>query len=627
MRSIHVEILQTTRTAACLLLALSGCTLSLGLDDQQPCSNDDECVYSNGQGSCENNVCVPPDGDGSDDTTATSTGGTMTETTPTGPTDPTMTMTMSGPTSTDPSTTTSDDTDTDTDSETDVTACSQNTDCSTDERCGDDNTCITLLSAECQSIQYPENDDFDRNTVVFVGSVLPTGGAFANLVQPIENATQLALEDFNSQTTLQGDRQIAWVACDSTAGIDAALAASAHLTNNVGVPAIIGPVFSESVLAVAADVTVDAGVFIISPTATATSISDIEDNNLVWRTIPPDTYQTNGFIDRVADLRALPEEQRLSRLLILAKDDAYGTGLLGGMQSEIEAALPGVEVAAATYENPLNFDTQDELLASYGATLAGAFGLLPGTYEEREDHYTDVFILGTSEAQSLLYAYISTWGTFQVPPPNPSPPLPRFTFSHGVVPEMQRMVSDIGELDGTEPLEPLRELINNSLEGISPIIFDAENFAAFNIRYRIRFNNQDAITSSSLSYDAALATFFAMSAIPGDEEITGAGIAAAYPSLMDPDGTAISFSGSTLDFISEARNTLSVEGGSVDLQGVSGELTWDEAGDIRAGLFGWNNLDTNPDPGPDNVTPLLTPLRTYVLNEAPAADGVWIDLP
>ncbi|MCR9162386.1 MAG: ABC transporter substrate-binding protein [Nannocystaceae bacterium] len=596
-----------------LSVLLGGCSLSLGLDDQQPCSSDDECVYSNGQGSCVDNICMPPGG--ASDSTDPTTGGETTDTTPTA----TTVLPTSGPTTGDPTTdsdTTTGDTDTDTDdTDTDVTGCTQNTDCSTDQRCGPDNICLELLSAECQQVQYPE-DDFDRNTVVYLGSIMPTGGAFEDLVQPLENAVQLAVEDFNDNTSLQGDRQVAWVACDSTAGTDAAVAAATHLTTNVGVPAIVGPVFSESVLAVAQDVTIDNEVFMITPTATATSITELDDADLVWRTISPDTYQANGIIDRMLERRAEPTETQLARLLVLAKDDAYGAGLLGAIQTPLEDGLGGVEIHFATYENPAIFDNQEDLLASYGATIAGAFATLPADYVDREDHFTDIIFIGTSETQALLYAYFSAWAIDQ-------PPLPVFHFSHGSIAELERMINEIGPTPGTGPLEPLKPVITANMEGFSPIIFDEMNFDAFNIRYRIRFNNEDALTTAALSYDAALATLFAMSTVAEADDVTGPAIATAFPRLMDPDGTAISFSGATLSFIEDARNALVVDGGSVDLQGVSGALTWDEAGDLRTGLFGWHVIDL--DKGAD-VDPRAEPNRIYVLDEAPAATGTWVDL-
>lgn len=598
-----------------LSVLLGGCSLSLGLDDQQPCSSDDECVYSNGQGSCVDNICMPP-GEASDSADP-STGGETTATTPTSTMGPSTGPTTGAPTSDSDATTDTGTTDTGT-TDTDVTACTQNTDCSTDQRCGPDNICLELLSTECQHLQYPE-DDFDRNDIVFLGSIMPTGGAFEDLVQPLENAVQLAVEDFNDNTTLQGDRQIAWVACDSTTGTDAATAAATHLTTNVGVPAIVGPVFSESVLAVAQDVTIDNEVFIITPTATATSITELDDANLVWRTISPDTYQANGIIDRMLERRAEAEDTNLARMLVLAKDDAYGTGLLGAIQTPLENGLGGVEIHFATYENPAIFDSQEDLLASYGATIAGAFATLPSDYTAREDHFTDILFMGTSETQALLYAYFSALSLIKDPVP-----LPIFHFSHGSVADLERMVDEIGPTPGTGPLVPLKPVIAANIEGFSPIIFDEMNFDAFNIRYRIRFNNEDALTTAALSYDAAMAILFAMSTVPGDEDISGPVIAAAFPRLMDPDGTAISFSGATLGFIEDARNALAVDGGSVDLRGVSGALTWDDAGDLRTGLFGWHVVDLDESA---EVDPRAVPHRTYVLDKAPAATGTWIDLP
>jgi hypothetical protein len=101
--------------------------------------------------------------------------------------------------------------------------------------------------------------------------------------------------------------------------------------------------------------------------------------------------------------------------------------------------------------------------------------------------------------------------------------------------------------------------------------------------------------------------------------VTGAAIADAMPRLMDPDGSFVSFSGATLAFISQARNALVVANGSVDLRGVSGELLWDDEGDIRTDLLGWDLLD-------NAGSPLLAATRTYLLDAAPAEGGAWSDL-
>src|SRR5690606_24334240 len=123
--------------------------------------------------------------------------------------------------------------------------CTLNSECNDDQRCSE-GACVNLLSPECQILRYPSG--VDRDKVVYIGSIMPTGGIFENLVTPLQNATQLAIDDFNDVTTLQGGRPIAWVGCDDTAGAAQAVAAATHLVDDVGVPAIIGPIFSESVL-------------------------------------------------------------------------------------------------------------------------------------------------------------------------------------------------------------------------------------------------------------------------------------------------------------------------------------------------------------------------------------------
>lgn len=576
-------------TALGLAFASIGCSLALELGDDVPCATDDDCKYGAGQGTCEAGLCRPPDGSASATETDPSTSsGTMSTTTMS-----TTTMSTTLTTETDPETTV--DTSS-SESTTGPTGCTLNSECEMDQRCGPAGACVELLTSECQEIVWPS----DRDNVVFIGSIMPTGQPFTNLVQPLENAVQLAIEDFNEETTLQGDRRVAWIRCDDTAGIDASTAAATHLVEEVGVAAIVGPIFSETALSIANAVTIPGGTFLISPTASAMSLASLDDDDLVWRTIPGDVYQSNAIVDRFRDLDMAGG---VDNLLILAKDDAYGNGVLAAILTDLEADLPSV--TQDTYPNPTMFASQDELLAAYGAVLAGVSGDGP---------FSHVLFIGTSEIQVLLYSYLSVlWDGM---PQN----MPLFTVTHGAVPEMERFINDIGVLPNTDPLIPAKPLIEANLEGTSPVVLNPVNFNAFSIRYRIRFNDEEPLTSSALSYDATLATLFAMCTVPADDPIDGPAIAAAMPRLVDGGGTFVSFSGSDLSFISDARNTLVVDGGSVDLQGVSGELQWDlETGDVRAGVWGWEISDMSGD-GSD---PTAIPPRIYCLNPEPATDGAW----
>jgi hypothetical protein len=481
-----------------------------------------------------------------------------------------------------------------------------NSECEMDQRCAVNGTCVDLLSAECQKYQWPLNGE--RDNVVFVGSIMPTGQPFTALIEPLQNAVQLAIEDFNEETTLQGDRQIAWVACDDTAGNAASILAAEHLVDIVGVPAIVGPIFSESVLEVAEEVTIDDGVFLITPTASAMSIAALSDSNLVWRTIPGDVYQGNALVDRMVIVDEEGPGGNITDLLILAKDDAYGDELLTAVLPDLEAALPDANIVSDTYPNPTTFDSMDELVNAYSAVLAGVSSAGP---------YSHVIFIGTSEVQFFLYNYFVAFSPLENP-------VPLFTITHGAVPEMERFINEIVPDTPQEGLIPLKPVLEDNLQGTSPIVLNPVNFNAFSLRYRIRFDGDEPLTSAALSYDATLATLFAACTVPADEDITGAAIAAAMPQLTDPDGEFISFSGEDISFIEDARNALAVQGGSVELQGVSGELEWDlETGDVRAGVWGWVLCDDTA----DGSMPSANPAREYMLDAKPAEIGNWVDYP
>ena len=163
-------------------------------------------------------------------------------------------------------------------------------------------------------------------------------------------------------------------------------------------------------------------------------------------------------------------------------------------------------------------------------------------------------------------------------------------------------------------------------EGVAPIIFDPTNFNNFNLRYKIRFNDQDPLTASSLSYDAAMVLMLAMAGVPDGDPLSGANISAAIAKLVDKKGIPVSFGevdGVTLLFIKKARNNL-VAGKTVDLRGVSGELDFDLVpGEVRTDLFGWG---IDPDANMPNKG-VIDPKRLYKLNMTPAVDGVWSPLP
>ena len=454
--------------------------------------------------------------------------------------------------------------------------------------------CVNTTTSECEPIVWPEEWDHDK--VVLLGSIMPVGELFADIVQPLENAVELAIQDFNKTTELPGGRKIAWIACNSGGVAEQAAAAAEHLSNAVGVPAIIGPIFSENVIEVASEVTVPAGVFTITPAASSPSITTLNDDGLVWRPISSDVYQASALSDWVLTVR----EPKPDSVVFLAKNDAYGQGLLIDAGGKIEGGVSSF--TSISYSNPATL-TEDELVAEYGAVIGQAFAANPDT----------IVIAGTNEAAELILGYLLVWGDI---PEAQRPELPTFLVSHGAVPILESALEAAGD-----PL--LQQLLYTKLFGVAPIIHDPVNFDVYNSRYKVLFGNKDAITSSSLAYDAALVPILAMATIDGQDRVTGAAIADGIARLVDKSGAVISFGDDPvgLSFIRDARNTLE-QGGGVDLKGVSGELDFDlSTGEVRVNLINWSLVPKSVD---DPSDALLAPANVYVLGDEPATSGVWV---
>ena len=573
-------------------LALGACSL---ITEFGECQTDQDCVGAGAGFVCgADKQCVPGAGTttGDSSSSATTVEPTTSATASTGPGSTTIDETTGGTTEAITSSSSSGG---------GPVACTKHSECvaafDEDHLCGKAGECVSALTTECQQLVWPDNKPSDK--VVFLGSVMTTTPPFDTLVVPLQNAVQLAVEDFNNNTDLPGGYKIAWIACDDKGTLENATAAATHLTDVVGTPAIVGPVFSELVIGLAPHAKTT-GTLFMSPTATAKSISTLDDDGLVWRTISSDVYQANALADRIPLMMPTPK-----KVAIMYKDDAYGNGLLMDTYARLMAKAPGIKVATQKYPNPVTLPP-DQLMNAYATAIASAWGAMG-------QHPDTIVLIGTTEVTDLILGFMLAASA-----ENP-PPVPRFVVSHGAVPALPAMVEKAG-------MPAVQQALIAVSEGVAPVIFDPMNFANFNVRYKIRFNDQEPITASSLSYDSAMVVMFGMAGVPDGMDIDGKNIAATISRMVDKMGTAVSFGEvmpPALTFIKKARNIL-VTGGTVDLRGVSGELDFDlKVGEVRTNVLGWG-LD--PDANDMNVG-VLDPKRMYVLNPVPATDGTWMDLP
>ncbi len=175
------------------------------------------------------------------------------------------------------------------------------------------------------------------------GGVLPATGPLSFAHPPIHAGAQLAVSDINAAGGVFGVN-VEWV--DGDSGTDPEVARdtiAAHVDE--GVHVLIGPAASGVAEAVMADA-VDARRIMFSPSNTAAHLVEADHDGYYFRTAPPDSLQGAALADML--LRDGAE-----RIVIVARDDAYGTGLQRDASEALERfGVPASAVTVLTYDLP-----------------------------------------------------------------------------------------------------------------------------------------------------------------------------------------------------------------------------------------------------------------------------------
>ncbi len=156
----------------------------------------------------------------------------------------------------------------------------------------------------------------------------------------IEKSINLAKKEINNKGGLLG-RKIDFIIKYTQSNVENARLIAREFIDLDKVNAIIGGNTSSEFLAIGEEMVKPGGVPVISHAATADSISDFEDNNLLWRTVPKD-----GFQAKVAAEYAISEKKMTS--VILFVDNTYGQNLAEKFES-IYKNLGGSVLAKASF--------------------------------------------------------------------------------------------------------------------------------------------------------------------------------------------------------------------------------------------------------------------------------------
>lgn len=172
------------------------------------------------------------------------------------------------------------------------------------------------------------------------GILMPETGDLASVGQPIRDGATLPLKQLqDADTGFSYDFQVGDTQTNPQAGISAA-----ENLVNAGYPAITGPASSGVNLQVTRQVLIPNQVVGCSPSSTALSVSDLEDDDVVFRTAPSDRLQGRVMAQVMA------ERLDGSTVSTLYVENDYGRQLSARFTSVFEADSDGEVFRQVAYD-------------------------------------------------------------------------------------------------------------------------------------------------------------------------------------------------------------------------------------------------------------------------------------
>ena len=199
-----------------------------------------------------------------------------------------------------------------------------------------------------------------------VGSAAAVTGPIAELVVDIVAARNLAAAHVNGQGGLLGGNTYRLVTGDSQCDPKAAVDTGTKLVNVEQVVMVIGANCSGATNGMAQSVTIPAGVVMLSDTATAPSISELDDNDLVFRVAPSDAYQGRSLAE-------FAWQQGYRSLAVTYANDDYNSGIATVFASTFEELGGTITGNQAHEPDKASYRAELATLAAGDAEALGLF--------------------------------------------------------------------------------------------------------------------------------------------------------------------------------------------------------------------------------------------------------------
>jgi ABC-type branched-subunit amino acid transport system substrate-binding protein len=189
-----------------------------------------------------------------------------------------------------------------------------------------------------------------------IGALLPHTGDLAGGGPPMFAGAQLAVREINAVGGVLG-RPVQWIDGDDFTDAEKAKITARSLID-AGAHVIIGAGASSITKAVL-PIIVAAGVILFSPCNTAAELTKADDKGLYFRTAPPDGLQAAALADIIM-------RDAVQRVVIVAREDAYGRGLMDAVKDNLFRAgleITNIKTMAYNPEKPNFTGLGDEIKA------------------------------------------------------------------------------------------------------------------------------------------------------------------------------------------------------------------------------------------------------------------------
>lgn len=201
---------------------------------------------------------------------------------------------------------------------------------------------------------------------VKIGSLAGVTGPIAELLQEVVKGREFAASQVNAQGGLLDGRTLRLVLSDSACDPKAAVDAGTKSVNIDQVVAIVGPNCSGATNAMVQAVSIPAGVVSISDSATAPSISALEDGDLVYRVAASDAYQGVALAE-------LARAEGFETIAVSYANDDYNAGIAQAFAAAFESMGGDVVINQAHEPNKASYRAEVATLGGAGADALALF--------------------------------------------------------------------------------------------------------------------------------------------------------------------------------------------------------------------------------------------------------------